>query len=54
MESTRQAGKSYFADSVDPQELFEKYSGTGELNKTRSHSFLTENLSRALNCLEQL
>lgn len=36
MESTRKAGKSYFADSVDVQQLLNKYAGTGELNPTRT------------------
>ena len=31
MGSTRKPGKSYLFDSEDPQELFDKYSGKGEL-----------------------
>lgn len=30
MESTRQKGKSYFADDVDVQKLFDEYAGTGQ------------------------
>lgn len=36
MESTKQVGKSYFFDSVDPQNLFNEYAGTGEVEKDRS------------------
>ncbi|CAK1254962.1 Uncharacterized protein R55227_BLOPHJLP_01684 [Fructobacillus tropaeoli] len=36
IESTRQKGKSYFADDVDVQKLFDKYAGTGVRDTTIS------------------
>lgn len=36
MESTAGKGKSYLFDTVDPQELFNKYAGTGTIVKTRN------------------
>ena len=36
MESTHQKGKSYFADDVDVQGLFDKYAGTGKRQTTFS------------------
>lgn len=34
MESTKKDGKSYFYDDVDVQELFDKYAGTGKIERT--------------------
>ncbi|MDU5027845.1 MAG: polymorphic toxin type 50 domain-containing protein [Negativicoccus succinicivorans] len=36
MESTAGKGKSYLFDTVDPQELFDKYAGAGTIVKTRN------------------
>lgn len=36
MESTRVEGKSYFFDGVDVQALFDKYAGTGVVERTNS------------------
>lgn len=49
MESTRKAGKSYFADSVDVQQLLNKYAGTGELQLTAKGDFTNKEIIRNVN-----
>lgn len=48
MESTHQKDKSYFADDVDVQRLFDKYSGTGERDITVNLDFKNTETIRGL------